>query len=114
MRCVKDVRSTLGLSRRWLCTGFTNHHSEHGNASIENAIQNGLGGMPAIQAVASQQDTDDIIAIWATYPSQNQGGEIPMAEIQGTLVTMVVVVRLMGELVNIHQQLSREWLCADV
>jgi mono/diheme cytochrome c family protein/cytochrome c553 len=46
-----------------------------GNASIENAIQNGIGGMPAIQAVASQQDTDDIIAyLRTTYPSQNQGG----------------------------------------
>ena len=31
--------------------------------------------MPAIQAVSSQQDTDDIIAyLRTTYPSQNQGG----------------------------------------
>lgn len=46
-----------------------------GNASIENAIQNGIGGMPAIQAASAPQDIRDIIAyLRTTYPSQNQGG----------------------------------------
>ena len=46
-----------------------------GNASIENAIQNGIGGMPAIQAASAPQDIKDIIAyLRTTYPNHNQGG----------------------------------------
>ena len=49
-----------------------------GNASIENAIQNGIGGMPAIQAASAPQDIKDIIAyLRTTYPSQGQGSGDP-------------------------------------